>query len=617
MIVEMKKTTVLCLDSCKIETLEALRELGVLHVDFVRRSESEDVEALAKELSNIDRVANILSGLKPSGIAAVASPLDAFLKASEKIDAETAVAKRLDALQRERERIEPWGDFDPKTIEKLKAEGVYAYLCVGSKADLAALPEGASANVICDRKGTLHYLVVSRTQLDPLAIRAIQIPQARLSSVDAEISKAAAELSAVKADLKALAGRLKEIAERREEVDEKLEFLLHRDSMATSGRIAYIQGYVPAPLADKLSALAKEKGWGLVLETPKAEDAPPTLLKNPKWMKIISPLFEMIGIAPGYREFDVTAFFLVFFTIFFGMIVADAGYALGFLGIAILARFAIKSPAAKTPLNLFMLLSCSALAWGLITGTFFGLPAAWLKAHGLWFLAGLPMFSDPEHSAFAMSVANRFHIEPGELSDKFVQWFCFFLAALHLSGARLFRTISEIRHNWHAISDLGWGFMIWGNFFTAVNLIVFNGSFPAWGIWVYVAGVVLILAGLNWKEASVAMNLPFAMIGSFVDVLSYIRLFAVGMSGFYIAKCFNNMGVMAYDSLASMLVIGGVLFAIVVILFGHVLNIALAFLGVLVHAIRLNALEFSNHMELQWTGVKYRPFSKDNSTNQG
>ena len=109
------------------------------------------------------------------------------------------------------------------------------------------------------------------------------------------------------------------------------------------------------------------------------------------------------------------------------------------------------------------------------------------------------------------------------------------------------------------------------------------------------------------------MHLPFALIGTFTDVLSYIRLFAVGMSGLFIARCFNDMGGMAYDSLASIALVLAIIFAIIVILFGHVLNIALAFLGVLVHAVRLNSLEFSNQMELQRTGVKYKPFAKNDS----
>ena len=110
------------------------------------------------------------------------------------------------------------------------------------------------------------------------------------------------------------------------------------------------------------------------------------------------------------------------------------------------------------------------------------------------------------------------------------------------------------------------------------------------------------------------------MIGSFTDVLSYIRLFAVGLSGMYIVQKFNMMGMMAKDAFASqaplasgawhdVYIIAGFVVLILVAVAGHVLNLALGFLGVLVHAVRLNTLEFSNHMGLQWAGFKFKPFS--------
>ena len=111
------------------------------------------------------------------------------------------------------------------------------------------------------------------------------------------------------------------------------------------------------------------------------------------------------------------------------------------------------------------------------------------------------------------------------------------------------------------------------------------------------------------------MNLPFDMIGSFTDVLSYIRLFAVGLSGMYIAQKFNMMGMMAKNAVPDKYEIIGFILLILVAVAGHVLNLALGFLGVLVHAVRLNTLEFSNHMGLQWSGFKFKPFSTRQNNN--
>jgi V/A-type H+-transporting ATPase subunit I len=109
--------------------------------------------------------------------------------------------------------------------------------------------------------------------------------------------------------------------------------------------------------------------------------------------------------------------------------------------------------------------------------------------------------------------------------------------------------------------------------------------------------------GVNWKQAADIFQFPFDIIGSFTDVLSYIRLFAVGLAGACIAGSFNGM---AFDlcQVSAWLIPAGV----IVVVIGHALNIALALLSVLVHAVRLNTLEFSNHTGLSWSGQSFNPF---------
>ena len=200
----------------------------------------------------------------------------------------------------------------------------------------------------------------------------------------------------------------------------------------------------------------------------------------------------------------------------------------------------------------------------------------------------------------------------GGFTSKLTQWFCFLLAMLHLMSAHIVRFFTGIRKDWREISNIGWALMIFANFLLAVGLIVFSGAFPSWGKWVYVAAVVLILVTIRPAQI---LNLPFDMIGSFTDVLSYIRLFAVGLSGMYIAVKFNEMGLMVMHSLEDKCIAAGFVLLILVAVAGHVLNLALGFLGVLVHAVRLNTLEFSNHMGLQWSGFKFKPFSAKQNNN--
>ena len=137
---------------------------------------------------------------------------------------------------------------------------------------------------------------------------------------------------------------------------------------------------------------------------------------------------------------------------------------------------------------------------------------------------------------------------------------------------------------------------------------LFPGEFPQW-MW-YSFGIGIVLAGIgemDFRDIGTVLGFPFSVIGSFSDVLSYIRLFAVGMSGFYLASCFNNMGLEMMKGGAA-----GVVFGPLVLLAGHLLNIALCALGVLVHGVRLNTLEFSSHLGLRWSGFAFAPFAKKN-----
>ena len=122
----------------------------------------------------------------------------------------------------------------------------------------------------------------------------------------------------------------------------------------------------------------------------------------------------------------------------------------------------------------------------------------------------------------------------------------------------------------------------------------------------YGSGLLLVmLCGVRWNQVVDVFQFPFNIIGSFTDVLSYIRLFAVGLAGACIAGSFNNM---AFDvcQVSKYLLPAGIL----VVLIGHGLNLILAMLSVLVHAVRLNTLEFSNHTGISWSGQSFKPFKK-------
>lgn len=616
MIVEMKKVTLLCLDSQKVRALEALRDLSIMHVSVLKNADTEDVGALTGRLAAIKRAGLALLERKPEKTDAKEQNAEKVVERVNAIlDDISATEKSRDALNKELERVRPWGNFSPKQIRALESEGVFVSLCTSSVKSIPEPPEGASMTVISKDATLAYFVLISREKIDLKNFTVVSLPEMPLSKLENELHAQEEHLAQLEEELNSLAASLPAVRQYKADMEEKLEFAENRDGMEVSGAISYLSGYVPVDCVDRLREAARKEGWALLITDPELDDPNvPTCIRKPKWLDIMDPLFDFIGVTPGYRESDVNLFFLIFFPIFFGMLIGDAGYGVLFIAVALACKFTVckGKEAARLPLNLFLMLSCTSLIWGWLNGSWFGVPRSVLPE---W-MRGMNFLADPANSPLACELAEKLQLKSmSGIKDKFIQWLCFLLAALQLSAARLFKTISDLRKSWRALGNLGWALLIWGNFFTAVNLIVFPGTFPQFAFWFYGIGVVLIVGTIS---AEAALNLPFALIGSFVDVLSYIRLFAVGLSGTYIAENFNKMGGMVLGALPSSLYVIGLLGLILIAVFGHILNIALGFLGVLVHAIRLNTLEFSNHMEMQWGGIRYKPFArnKKNTTNQ-
>lgn len=363
---------------------------------------------------------------------------------------------------------------------------------------------------------------------------------------------------------------------------DQLRFAETRASMGQSHSVAYLKGFCPERDIPALRQAAECQGWGLLLQAPEAHDATvPTLIENPRWIKPIKALFDMLGILPGYREIDPSAVFLVFFSIFFAMLVGDAGYGLLFIGLTYLMHRHWKKVPRNT-IPLLAILSGSTIVWGVMTGSYFGiqtLPAPLRQLKIDWL----------SHEANIESL-------------------CFLLGTIHLSVA----------HGWNAIrtfpsgisiAQAGWIGLAWTMYFMACYFVLAQPlpSYIGWLFGISVAAIALFMtppAKLK-QEWSNHIILPLTVIGNFGDIVSYLRLYLVGSASVTLIMAFTELAVGKgmstwYAGLAAALII----FA------AHVLNILLSALAVLVHGVRLNALEFSTHLGLQWAGIRFIPFAR-------
>ena len=587
MIVPMKKVTLLALGTEQDEALTALRGLGVMQVETIRSTASENAQQLAEELSEATRITGELEkllrengGATPQGKPR--SGAEALEEAADLLGKRDRFAGELENIRQRQKALAVWGEFNHDTLTALEEKGIHVHLCCGNEKqyEAATALDEVECRSISEDSGRLFFVVTTLRDLEPDAL-----PEIRLGAEDnpPELRRRAGELElklqAVGEELNALLASLPAAQRRVQTLESELEYARVHDSLAEHGAVVSLSGFVPEPEIEKLRAAAREHGWGLLITDPAPGDAVPTLLRESKFSRVISPLFQFLGISPGYDEIDVSGGVLVFFTIFYAMIIGDAGYGLVFLLGTLLAKWKFRNNrAAALPLRLMTVLSIAAIVWGVLTNNYFG-------------TAPLPQLS------------LRFFTQP-DVKDANVQAFCFALAVAQLSLGRIWRAIHD--GNLRSVGrNLGWMLILWGNFFLTLRLIVWPGEFPTYMYWLYGAGLVLVICcDINWKNVADIFQFPFNIIGSFVDVLSYIRLFAVGMAGYYIAASFNGMGVSIWKASPYFL-----LFGVLVILFGHLLNLGLCALSVLVHGVRLNTLEFSNHVGLSWSGSNFKPFT--------
>ena len=615
MIVPMKKITLIVLDREREEALKALRETGVLHVER-RDASSQGITALQGEIGKLDQAIAILSEIKSKKkMPAKHTGRDHTLEVVNRvltINRELTAAKESIAhLEGEFERLAPWGGVDPADFDYLAGKGIYLFPFEMSVADYVSLPVHAHSIVVNRDKKNVRCVLWGEDDLlpagMPIGARELSLPAVSMDAMRKEYASQKKLVTELTAQLARETVHLDSILEIKAQVLKELEFETIRAGMpaisfgdgsavSANSELAWLTGFVPANEEHVLSAAAKKRGWAYVSDDPSAEDIVPTKLRNNPFVNLISPLLEFLGIVPGYNEIDISGWFILFFGLFFAMIFGDGGYGALLVLISLAGVFSAMRKGKKAPTALYMLLYLGAMtvAWGTMTCTWFGLPVASLPA----FLRSiaLPAFSN-ENPAAAGNI----------------KLFCFTIALVQLSLAHVIGMIRNIRSP-KMLGELGTLLMTVGMFFVVLNLVVDGQKYPLTNVKValVLVGFMLNFVFINYSGSvlgSVVESLKnfitmfLGVVNVFGDIMSYIRLWAVGLAGSAISATVNSMVGPMFGSLFMFL-------AVLILFFGHGLNFIMNVLSVIVHGVRLNTLEFSNHLGLTWSGFKYEPFSE-------
>lgn len=594
MIVQMKKLTLIVTQLGMQDMLNALRALGVVHIRNIVKPLSANLNDVEDELAQCDQAISVLTeyrGKKPiQAIVLTETEMRERIKEIASLSREMSTAKQEGDRLRERiEYFKPWGGFDPKDIIELSKKGIHISLYNLNENELKQVASRQDISIINQQKYYSYVAHFSKNPYDKLPFKRISLPEddfKQLHSKHLALQQRIGEIGGIFSANISLLTLLKDYVK---DVEKRKKFLRVKHGMGAEKGFSYLQGFLPNDKQAEVAKLADEHNAGYMIEETNETDDVPTFIKNPRWIEIIKPVFSFMNTVPGYAEYDISIWFLLFFSLFFAMLIGDAGYGILFFVTTFIVRRKFKKAPAQ-PFFLMYVLSVTTIIWGAITGTWFGSER----------FAQLPILNSfiiQDISSFAGNNQNL------------MIFICFTIGVIQLSIAHLilgFRYCNSLK----VLAELGWVLVLWGLYFVAGMLVVAR-PFPDFATYILIVGLGLIFLFSNPQRnilkglGATLTDVPLKIISSFGDIVSYIRLFAVGYASAVLASTFNDMAV----SVGFNTIITG-LAAAMILFFGHGLNIILGFMAVIVHGVRLNMLEFSGQMGMEWSGKEYAPFKE-------
>ena len=638
MIVPMKKVSLVVLNNERKDALTQLKKVGVVHLEQIDGS-SEQL-SLYKEASNNAVAANaILSDIKVAKKKSFSSTVktlsndEVVAKCKHVIDISDKKKKLLEEIASdaaEIERFANWGQVDIDDFAYLKEKGI-SFKMYEIPEDKYGLVDEKLTTICVNRiKKIVRFLLIDASEDRPegLPPEAFEVPMPVLSTKDLakRVEDNETEISKIEEELKSETVYISQIQDFKSNLESDIQFETIYSGMGqeNSGKttdLAWLTGYVPIDSFDKLKDCVTKNSWAMAASDPTEEDNVPTKLKNNKFVSLIYPLTDFLGTVPGYHEYDISGWFLLFFCVFFGMIFGDGGYGLlvTVASLVLVLKSLFQKKSVSPLMGLLLLLGLSTVAWGTVTCTWFGLKPEQLPA---WLTSlSITPISNAAGSDYRLYLP--WNTEVGLTTGQNLQIFCFTLAFLQLSVAHL-KGMARNRKSLKVLGEFGSLLQIWGMFYVVLSMVVSSALFPL-GLVVNnipVGTIAIALVGGGFALSFIFSNYEgnigasilesckniisvlLGVVNVFSDIVSYIRLWAVGLAGSAISNTVNEMAGPLLGHAITFIAF------VALIAFGHGLNMVLNLLSVIVHGVRLNTLEFSTHLGMSWSGFKYNPFAE-------
>ena len=599
--------------------LNKLQALGVVDVTRSAKPIDDHSAAMLDSVATAKRVIGKLESVNYSKDEDKKAIDLAYGRANTEKDMIAGAQKALTALteleaakaasDKEVKARRPWGTFDKTRLEQLQTLGYTVRYYVTPKKKFASeWAELYPLQVISEDNNNVWFVTISEkgAQYD-FPIDPVQAPEGSWEDAQKVSDSLAAEIAAAKGQILRYKEKIAQMTSDYEQSLIDLDMYLAKagTESAVENKLCIIEGFAPVENEDKLSKAFDAAGVLYLKEDAKEEDNPPIRLKNNKFVKMFESITGMYGM-PNYGEYDPTPVVSIFFLLFFAMCMGDAGYgiALILVGLAIKKNW-IKIGMFEGMGGLIATLGVATTVVGFFLGTAFGM--------------SLPNQSWMPEAAKKLMLTGNVMCEEGKPDTGYpIQMvLAIGIGVFHLCLAMIIKAVGYTKRLGFKenISTWGWLLLILGGIIVgALGLIGVMGS-DITKVAIIVIGIVSALGifVFNTPGRNPLVNVgaglwdTYNMVtGIMGDVLSYIRLYALGLAGGMLGAAFNNLGLMVRGDGD----ITGWVFFIIILLLGHVINLLMSCLGAFVHPLRLNFVEYFKNSGYEGKGKKYNPLKK-------
>lgn len=606
MVTKMTKYSFILLSEQTEGFLNSLQELGVVDISRSLKPIDEQSSGMLAEADRAKKALSILAACKAESekdFKFDGCPVDAVLETQDRI---AEIAAEIAAAKKEIAVRQPWGSFRSEDIHKLESQGLKLrfYSCMKKKFD-PSWAEIQPLEVISETESKVFFVTVSPAEEEySFPLEAIPAPEGSVNEEEEKLALLQSKLEKVQQLLANLKSCSDEIRKAYNDSLSRLDlyFAEAATEKAVDNYLTVLTGFAPTSDDKRLCASFDSMDIYYSHEAATKEDNPPVKLKNNWFAKNFEVLTGMYGV-PAYDEFDPTPVLGPFFMLFFAMCMGDAGYGILLMLIALVLRLKMKDSSLGKMHRLIAFLGGMTFVVGIFLGTFFGmsiLEASWAPA---W-LKGLCIdgwFPDAKIAGFPVQMVLAVAI-----------------GVLHICLAMIIKTINFTKRFGFKKTVATWG---WTTLIVGGLVVVSLGMTEVLSAeafkWTIIA--LAVVSGLAIYVFNTPGRNPLLNIGSGLwdtynmvtgllgDVLSYIRLYALGLAGGMLGNAFNIMGTMILD-----IPVPGVnwVFCIIILIFGHVLNLAMSCLGAFVHPLRLTFVEYFKNSGYEGSGAKYNPLTK-------